>query len=355
MVRALPAHQRLPSGQLQAVQAVFGLDVDLEFPVAQGPAHAHFQFLFTQYPDAHAGIIEVPRLRALGLDGLQGNIGAVQQIVDAGGRVAVLRAADARAQFYMVAPGLGTRVSIERPQQRVTIGRQVLLFVVGKQNHEMIPVHPRRKRAGAGQLAQEESKALQQRISDIVAQHLVDDLEVQDVKGQHGVVRRVGGLQQRVAVDFEFGEVPDAGERVRKGQGPDFPLIAALEAAVDEKDREQSGEKQSAEQQRPQDDGIGLFHYHRIGDDRDKVPAFHIRHRDVAEDVFAVGVVEHGHAGFAVLQGVAEGLNDLWAVAVSVDNVEETGKGFVAGRMQRPHDDFAAGQGHIGEARVVVE
>ena len=35
MVRALPAHQRLPSGQLQAVQAVFGLDVDLEFPVAQ--------------------------------------------------------------------------------------------------------------------------------------------------------------------------------------------------------------------------------------------------------------------------------------------------------------------------------
>lgn len=68
----------------------------------------------------------------------------------------------------------------------------------------MIPVHPRRKRAGAGQLAQEESKALQQRISDIVAQHLVDDLEVQDVKGQHGVVRRVGGLQQRVAVDLNL-------------------------------------------------------------------------------------------------------------------------------------------------------
>ena len=139
VVRALPAHQRLPSGQLQAVQAVFGLDVNLEFFVAQGLAHAHFQFLFAQDPDAHAGIIEVPGRRALGLDGLEGDIGAVQQIVDAGGRVAVLRAADARAQLYMVAPGLGTHVSIERTQQRVAIGRQFLLFVVGKQNHEMVP------------------------------------------------------------------------------------------------------------------------------------------------------------------------------------------------------------------------
>ena len=255
----------------------------------------------------------------------------------------------------MVAPGLGAHVSIERTQQRVAIGRQFLLFVVGKQNHEMIPAHARRERAGAGRLAQEEGEALQQRISDIVAQHLVDDLEVQDVKGKHGIARRARGLHQRVAVDFEFGEVPDAGERVRKGQGADFPLIAALKAAVDEKDREQAGEKQPAEEQRPQDDCVGLFHDHRIGDDRDEIPAFQIRHGDVAEDVFAVGVVEYGHAGFAVSQGVAEGFNDLGLVAVSVDDVEEAGKSFIAGRMQRPHDDFAAGQGHIGESRVVVE
>ena len=101
LIRALPAHQRLPAREGPGPDPIFRLDVDEEFPIGKSLFHAYFQILFPQQFITHGVIVKFPLGRALHLDRLQGHVGAIQQRIDVRG-VAVFHAADAGTQLQLV-------------------------------------------------------------------------------------------------------------------------------------------------------------------------------------------------------------------------------------------------------------
>lgn len=66
-------------------------------------------------------------------------------------------------------------------------------------------------------------------------------------------------------------------------------------------------------------------------------------------------VAEHGYAYFAVFQGIAERLHHIRVVLALADEIEQVGKGLVAGGMDRAHGNIAVRGHHIGKPRIVIE
>lgn len=66
-------------------------------------------------------------------------------------------------------------------------------------------------------------------------------------------------------------------------------------------------------------------------------------------------VVEYGYAHLAVFQGITERFHDIWVIFALADEIEQVGKGLVAGRMNRAHGNIAVRSHHIGKPRIVIE
>src|SRR5471030_93119 len=217
-----PAHQRLGADDLAAADAELGLVVQQQLAVAERVAQPGF--------DAHAflhalvhvlaveGDVVVLAVAAL-LGAEHGDVGQPQQRF---GVAAILRVdadADAAADPQIVAvdqEGLG-----QRGQQLVRHhARLVVLADVEQADGEFVAAQPRHQVLVAQHRAEAARHVAQQRVADLAAQGVVDQLETVQVDEQYAAVQ-LAALGHRQRLVDQLGQqraVGQAGQRVVVGQ-----------------------------------------------------------------------------------------------------------------------------------------
>ena len=114
-----------------------------------------------------------------------------------------------------------------------------------------------------------------------------------------------------------------------KGKLPPMPRDVQVNEEADQK----THKNQETDKQCFLNDGVRFPHDLHIGDNGNDIPSVHLGHGDIAKNKFLMPVAEHGYAYFAVFQGIAERLHHIRVVLALADEIEQVGKGLVAGGM----------------------
>ncbi len=224
----LPADQRLEPADLAGLQVFLRLVVEQQLVAHDGVAQVVLQLQALQVVRLQVGLVEAEALlRFLGV--VHRHVGRLQQRHGVLAVLGIDRNADAGAQQHLAA---------EEHERAL----QVVVDLLGDAAHHLVGAHAiqhdaelvaaeaRHQVALAHAAGEALGDVLQQQVAGLVAQRVVDQLEVVEVEEQQRellvLARGVG--EQRLHVLVELGAVRPAGERVDVGE-----LVHALLGAVD--------------------------------------------------------------------------------------------------------------------------
>ncbi len=216
-IRRMPAHQGFITGRPARAHLDDGLVDHAQFTAFERAPQAGFQGEAILRPVVHFHREEAPGLLACRLGGIEGAVGAAQELVYAVAVVRVEGDADAGidAEFVAVdAHGL-----VQRPHR--LRGQVVCLVPVGALHQQGEFIAPQAGELGTRghDAAELHGDRLEQLIADGMAQAVVDHLEVVQIEEQQGGVPATSGCTRQYLCGngFEIAAVGQAGERVEMG------------------------------------------------------------------------------------------------------------------------------------------
>mmetsp|Transcript_21607 Transcript_21607/g.51303 ORF Transcript_21607/g.51303 Transcript_21607/m.51303 type:complete len:509 (+) Transcript_21607:483-2009(+) len=222
--RALPAHQGFEAAELAAAGHELGLVLEHELALFDGGAERLFDLQQRAGSVGHAGLEEHDGGAGLMLGAVHGGIGRAQQ-----GRAAVAmrrKACNADGHVHIELPMADAKRRVQQRQQgRAGEQRAGVIVDAGLQQQELVFSQPCQQGLGRQGLAQAPGHGLQQRITHLVAEAFIDELETVQVGRQQreaGVARRrqLGQPRHRRVPVGQIGQLVMQGLAAQRLGGP---------------------------------------------------------------------------------------------------------------------------------------
>ena len=243
-LRVLPAHQRLHAHYAAGAVAL-RLVLQQELILGEGGAQVAFQRGAARHGGLHVGVEKAQRAAPGRLGLVHGQVGLLQQLAHAGASVVERGDANAgRAAVLVASQQVGGREQLQNlfaHRARRACQLRGLAAELFDHHHELVAAQARHGVDAAHAAAQALCHVLQQQVAHVMAQGVVQGLEVVQVDEQQrtALALALGAGQCLLHAVHQQHAVGQSGERVVEGQALHLALagLARADVGVDLQDR----------------------------------------------------------------------------------------------------------------------